>query len=65
MNKKQRKNFIITNIIITVFVVVVLFLESYFMRNFDWWILAISLFGTLVIYGILTSLNMVCHLKKK
>ena len=64
MSKKQEKSLIITNIIITIFTIIIIYVVGYLMKDMEWWKLVLSLLAIIICSGILNSLNIVYHLKK-
>lgn len=65
MNKKQMKSFIIIEIIIYIITTIAIFLICYLMKDMEWWQLMITLFTILICSTVISSLNMVFHIKKK
>jgi len=64
MNKKEERSLIITNVIITIFTIIIIYVVSYFMKDMEWWKLVLSLLAIIICSGILNSLNIVYHLRK-
>lgn len=65
MNKKEEKSLMIINIIITIFTIIIINVVSYLMKDMEWWKLVLSLIAIIICSGILNSLNIVYHLRKK
>lgn len=64
MSKKQEKSLIITNVIITIFTIIIIYVVSYLMKDMEWWKLVLSLLAIIICSGILNSLNIAYHLRK-
>ena len=65
MNKKQERSFIITNIIINIVAMILIFLVDYFMKDMEMWKLILCLLLIIICSGIINSFNIVYHLRKK
>lgn len=65
MSKKQEKSFIITNIIINIVAMILIFLVDYFMKDMEMWKLILCLLLIIICSGIINSFNIVYHLRKK
>ena len=65
MSKKQEKSFIITNIIINIVAMILIFLVDYFMKDMEFWKLILCLLLIIICSGIINSFNIVYHLRKK